>query len=212
MKINSVKGFTLVETLTAVSLSVIVILIIYKVFAGMTNVWYQNTAQMETNVMVKKAMNTMVQELKRAQLSSITTGGAQDNSTITFKVPYQSCDVNNNNCTWLYGADRTLGASVTYLLSSGKLVRQIKDVTNVLLSETTVAPNVSKLDFALATSDAFIQGQSGNLDLNSAASKPKTYNIKIEYQASLPIMYHMGSTGNRVLTNTLTSRVTAQNV
>ena len=205
MKLSNNKGFTLVETMMALAIAMIFFSAIYQVMTAMTNSWYQNLAQMESGAMVKKAMNSMVKELKCAQISSVTTTGAQDNKSITFKVPYQTCDAGNSNCIWSYGADHTADATITYALSSRNLVRQLKDSTNALISEATVVNNVSALNFDQAINDAFIQGGSGTyLDLNTDSSKPKTYNIQLTYQAR--------SAQNQILSSNLTSRVTVQNI
>ncbi|PIQ86029.1 MAG: hypothetical protein COV74_06245 [Candidatus Omnitrophica bacterium CG11_big_fil_rev_8_21_14_0_20_45_26] len=193
---HSLTGFTLVELLFAVSFLAIFIISTGAFWLGMTNLWHDNTAKVNTVVSAKKALTHMSRELRRAQLSSLVISGSQNNRTVVFQTPYQSCDSNGNNCQWLFGADGTQNGTIRYYLNNGTLIRETRAADNSVLSQRNITNGVTALEFQQVNNDAYFN----SYELNNGTDEPHTYEMMIACVKN--------GAQDRSLTTSLTSRIT----
>jgi len=192
------KGFTLVELIFSVSILTIFSIAAAAFWMGATHLWQDNSAKIETDVSSEKALQLVSRELRQARYSTLLVSGQANNRVVEFEVPFQTCDNNENNCQWLFGVDQIQGGKIRYFVDQNQLIRETRDVGNNILTQRLIAVNITEFDIQLAVTDAYL----GNLVLYSAVDKPKTYEIKVTSAST--------SLSNRLLSTTITSRVTVK--
>ncbi len=130
----SMKGFTLIEILLAVSIFLILILVSYSVMDVGRNAWFINNASGELRQEIIRSFMRMEREIKETNHSQVSLSIGESNSTFTFKVP-QDRDMDgaildsNGNIEW--------SDDITYALDSGakRITRTALNVTAILAND-----------------------------------------------------------------------------
>lgn len=146
------KGFTLVEVMAAVLISILIVTALFVVlFAGRAS-WYTGDAQVTLNEEMRKSLLTIDKELRQTRLSEISGVPADNNfyTSITFKVP-EDIDSDGDvidslgNSEWSGDINYTLNAD-------NQIVRSAASGSSIL------ANSISSLQFRrLSTNPKIIQ-------------------------------------------------------
>ncbi|UCB56564.1 MAG: prepilin-type N-terminal cleavage/methylation domain-containing protein [Candidatus Omnitrophota bacterium] len=131
-------GLTLVEVMVVIFTFAVVLGAIYGVLTAGRQSWFTNTAEVELQQEVRRAMDWMSRELRRSGSSQVNI--APDGS-LTLQVAI------NDNPDW--GAEGNAGWYIKYSLSNGEVLREVFDGADVeqVNLERALTNNVSALSF-----------------------------------------------------------------
>ena len=129
----STRAFTLVEVMISVAIFTILFGACFTVLLSGSDSWQVNSAEMQLQQELRKAMDWLKEDLAEGGISTITNVPADWNwySTITFKAP---SGVTSGAITW--GSN-----TIQFVLSSNQL-RRIEGATTKV-----IAQNISSLQF-----------------------------------------------------------------
>ncbi len=163
----SMKGFSLVEILVAVTIFLILMLAAYTVMDVGRNAWFINSVSGGLRQEIIRSFMRMQSELKETGSSEVNLSLGSSNSTLTFKVP-QDRDMNgtnldsNGNIEW--------SEDITYALDSNA-----KSITRTALNTTAIIANdIVNLRFSRPVTS------SSRLQIDITARKTSAVNREIQ--------------------------------
>ena len=166
-------GFTLVELMVVIFIFSIIMAATFGVLSMGRQSWHTGSTQVELQQETRRAMDSMVKELRESSPSKINiTGGG---TIITFQVPI------NDNPDW--GAEGSLGWSIEYSLSigSGQILRKILDNTGVEQAslKRILANNINTLSFTSVSSSEISIGITAQKDAIPGRTMQSTLNSQV---------------------------------
>ena len=154
LKFKNSSGFTLVEAIISVAISVIIIAAIYSVYKAGNDIWDVKRIQADLQAEGRTAMVEMAEELKQTTSSQTTILAAPANTNILFHLPLSSWNgtntvlvINNATGALIWDAANTIQYQLANDVIAGQkiLVRlQTNATTN---TNRTLARDASSIQF-----------------------------------------------------------------
>lgn len=186
LKFKNSSGFTLVEAIISVAISVIIIAAIYSVYKAGNDIWDVKRIQADLQAEGRTAMVEMTEELKQTTLSQTVIPAAPGNTNILFHLPLSSWNgtntvlsINNATGALMWDAADTIQYQLANDVITGQkiLVRlQTNATTN---TNRTLARDASSVQFANYVINNQLYLNELKIILTLSKITPKQRNISI---------------------------------
>ena len=124
------KGFTLLETLVALSIFTLLILAIFGIMDLGRASWFTGSASVEVHQEIIKSFMTMEKEFRETRPAQVSLTSGVSSASITFRVPQ---DTDGDGDVLSATGDIEWSGDITYTLnSSNQITRTASGVTSIL--------------------------------------------------------------------------------